>query len=312
VDLASDEFRGAVVNLRGEIIRSLSFPISSRSGDEALAVVYKLLDSLVASSDRPLVGIGIGTPGLVDTTQGIVRQAVNLDWKDLPLGELLRARYNLPVYLANDSQATALAEYIFGGWQADQSLVVIKIGQGIGAGIVLEGRLFQGDGSSAGEIGHLVVVENGLLCRCGNQGCLETVASERAILQRAAALAHTVSGSALSQLAPEAITLTALHQALESGDAAARQVVAEVGHYLGIATACLVSTLNVRHILLAGNVTRLGTHLLDVVQRETGRHALGTLAQDTQVAFGRFGQDVVIWGASALLLTRELKLSFTR
>jgi glucokinase-like ROK family protein len=313
VDLASDEFRGAVVNLRGEIVRSVSLPISSRSGDEALALVYKLLDTLVASTDRPLVGIGIGTPGLVDTNQGLVRRAVNLDWRDLPLGELLKTRYNLPVYLANDSQATALAEYNFGGWQADQSLVVIRIGQGIGAGIVLEGRLFQGDGSSAGEIGHLVVAENGELCRCGNRGCLETVASERALLQRAGELARTASpASRLSQLAPEALTLAALQQALESGDTVARQVVAEAGHYLGLAVACLVSTLNVRNILLTGNVTCLGAPLLEVIQQETGRHALGTLAQDTRVAFGRFGLDVVIWGASALLLTRELKLSFTR
>ena len=85
-------------------------------------------------------------------------------------------------------------------------------------------------------------------------------------------------------------------------DAAFRQVVAEAGHYLGIAVACLVSTLNVQQVLLAGNVTRLGPPLLEVVQQETGRHALGTLAQNTQVAFGRFGLDVVIWGASALLL----------
>jgi N-acetylglucosamine repressor len=190
--------------------------------------------------------------------------------------------------------------------------VVIKIGQGIGAGIVLEGRLFQGEGSSAGEIGHLVVVEEGHPCRCGNRGCLETVASEQAILQRAAALARTVPGSSLSQLAPEAITLARVHQAQENGDEVARQVVAEAGHYLGIAVACLVSTLNVRQILLAGNVTHLGTPLLEVIQQEASRYALGTLAQSTQVAFGRFGLDVVIWGASALLLTRELKLSFSR
>jgi N-acetylglucosamine repressor len=312
VDLASNEFRGAVVNLRGEIVHSVSLPVSSRSGDEALALVYQLLDTLVASTDRPLVGIGIGTPGLVDTNQGLVRRAVNLDWHDLPLGELLKVRYNVPVYLANDSQATALAEYNSGGWQADQSLVVVRVGQGIGAGIVLEGRLFQGDGSSAGEIGHLVVAESGDLCRCGNRGCLETVASEHALLQRAAALARTAPQSALSQLAPEALTLAALQQALEQGDTVAQQVAAEAGHYLGLAVACLVSTLNVRNILLTGNVTRLGAPLLDVIQKEMSRHALSSLAQDTRVAFGRFGTDVVIWGASALLLTRELKLSFTR
>ena len=312
IDLASDEFRGAVVNLRGEIIRTVAFPISSRSGEEALALVYKLVDTLIASNDRPLLGIGIGTPGLVDTSQGMVHQAVNLDWRDLPLGDLLKAHYNLPVYLVNDSQAAALAEYIFGGWPANQDVAVIKAGRGIGAGFVLGGRLFQGDAYSAGEIGHMLVAENGLPCRCGNVGCLETVAGERAILQRTSLLARAASQSSLSLLTPEAITLEDLQKALGRGDEVAGQVVAEVGRYLGIAAAWLVSTLNVRRILLVGNLTCLGMPLLKVIQQEMRRHALASLAQETHFEFGRFGLDVVILGASALLLTQELGLSFTR
>ena len=310
VDLASDEFRGAVVNLRGEIIRTVAFPISSRSGEEALALVYKLLDTLLASSDGPMLGIGIGTPGLVDTSEGIVHRAVNLDWQDLRLGDLLKSRYHLPVYIVNDSQAAVLAEYIFGGWDTGQNLVVIKAGQGIGAGIVLNGQLFQGDTSSAGEIGHMVVVENGLTCRCGHNGCLETVASARALLQRTYTLARATPYSPLSLLAPEALTLEILQKALEANDSVARQVVTEVGQYLGSAVACLVSTLNVRRFLLDGSVTVLGTPLLKVIQSEMRRRAMATLAQDTRVEFGRFGLDVVILGASALLLTHELGLNF--
>ena len=230
----------------------------------------------------------------------------------MPLGELLKARYHLPVYIVNDSQAAALAEFIFGGWQTGQNLAVIKVGQGIGAGLVLEGRLFQGDGSSAGEIGHMVVVENGLLCRCGHTGCLETVASARAILQRARALARSAPHSPLSLLAPEALTLEALQAALEANDPVARQVTAEAGQYLGRAVAALVSTLNLRQVLLIGSVTILGTPLLKVIQQEMRRQALATLAQETKVRFGRFGLDVVILGASALLLTHELGLSFAR
>jgi N-acetylglucosamine repressor len=310
IDLASDEFRGAVVNLRGRIIQAAAFPVSSREGDEALALVYKLLDRLIALSNRPLLGIGIGAPGLVDTRQGKVRQAVNLDWQDLPLGDLLKTRYRLPVCLVNDSQAAAMAEYIFGDGQPVQSMAVIKMGRGIGAGIVLEGRLFQGDGSCAGEIGHMVVAEGGLPCRCGNMGCLETVASGNALLQRARSLARTAPQSALHQLPPEAITLEALKHALEAGDEVARQVVTEAGQYLGIAAAWLASTLNVRRILLAGSTAGLGQPLLEAVQQAMRRHALAALAQETQVAFGRFGQEAVIFGASALLLTRELGLSF--
>jgi N-acetylglucosamine repressor len=311
VEVAGDEMRGAVLNLRGEIIRTAAFPISSRSGHEALALVYQLLDQLVAACGRPLLGIGIGTPGLVDTERGLVRRAVNLDWDDLPLGDLLKARYQMPVYLANDSQAAALAEYTFGGWQPDQNLIVIKVGQGIGAGIILEGRLFQGDGSSAGEIGHMVVVEDGEPCRCGHRGCLETVASVRAMLERAATLAHDAPQSPLAGLTPQVVSLARLQQSLEAGDEVAQQVVAEAGHYLGRAAACLVSALNVRQILLAGPVDCLGQPLLDVIQRELRRHALSPLAEEARLAFGRAGPDAVILGASALLLTRELGLSLT-
>lgn len=312
VDLASDEFRGAVVNLRGEIIRTVAFPISSRSGDQALALVYHLVDILLASSDRPVLGIGIGTPGQVDTAQGIVRRAVNMDWLDLPLGALLKERYKLPVYVANDSQAAALAEYIFGGWQVDQNLAVIKVGQGIGAGVVLEGRLFQGDGFSAGEIGHMLVVEDGQRCRCGHLGCLETMASTPAIVQRAYALSRETAHSSLTLLGPEAITLETLQKALEKGDPVARQVVTEAGRYLGLAVAGVVSLLNVRRVLLVGSITNLGLPLLKVIQQELNRRALASLAQETRVDFGRFGLDVVILGASALLLMQELGLSFAR
>jgi len=312
VDLASDEFRGAVVNLRGQIIRAVAFPISSPSGEAALALAYKLIDTLLASSDGPVLGIGLGTPGLIDTEAGIVLQAVNLDWQGLPLSQLLTDRYHLPIHLVNDSQAAALAEYIFGGGHSRRNLAVIKVGQGIGAGLVLEGQLFVGDGSSAGEIGHLMVADNGLVCRCGHTGCLETVASAGAIIRRAQTLARGSKESPLSLLAPEAMTLEALGAALEANDPVARQVTAEAGQYLGRAVAMLVSTLNVQHVLLIGSITALGTPLLKVIQQETRRQALATLAEATKIQFGHFGLDAVTLGASALLLTHELGLSFAR
>lgn len=170
IDLASGEFRGAVVNLRGEIRHRAALPLHGRDGDAALALVYELIDRLIAASSSSLLGIGIGTPGLMDPMKGIVRQAVNLDWQDLPLRSLLRKRYGLPLYVANDSQVAALAEFTFGGRNATDNLVVIKVEHGIGAGIVLNGRLFHGDAFGAGEIGHVVVTDNNLQCRCGNRG----------------------------------------------------------------------------------------------------------------------------------------------
>src|SRR5436190_975579 len=146
---------------QGKISRAdlARLPIQSSGGQEALLLVYELIDRLIATTNKPLLGIGIGTPGLVDTTSGVVLSAVNLDWRGLPLGGLLSARYRLPVYVANDSQLAALAQYMFGGKEYGSNLVVVKVGTGIGAGIVLDGRLLQGDGFGAGEIGRITVLE---------------------------------------------------------------------------------------------------------------------------------------------------------
>jgi len=314
IDLANSEFRGAVVNLRGEIRHTVKLPVKSDSGDEALALVYELVDSLLASTDKPLLGIGIGTPGLIDTGHGVVQQAVNLDWQNLPLGSLLQARYKLPIYVANDSQLAALAEHIFGGGQHTANLVVIKVGRGIGAGIVLNGQLFQGDGSGAGEIGHITVVENGKQCRCGNFGCLETVASTRAIVQKAQELAPVHPDSLLNRFPaePHAITIDTIWEAFEADDDLARQIVLEAGRYLGIAAAGLVGALNVQRILVVGTMTRFGQLWLEAARQEMLKRSLAMLAQRTQMEVGQLEPNVVILGASALLLTRELGLSLTR
>ena len=190
LDLGESVFSGALVNLRGEVRRVVELPVDGRNGDAALDLVFGLVDELLSESTSTPLGIGVGTPGLVDTRTGTIRWAVNLDWQDLPLGGLLHERYGLPSNVANDSQAAALAEYTFGAeGQRAENLVTIKVGRGIGAGLVLNGSLFQGDGFGAGEIGHVAVVDDGAACRCGRFGCLETVASSRAIATRAAELA---------------------------------------------------------------------------------------------------------------------------
>jgi predicted NBD/HSP70 family sugar kinase len=171
VDLANSRFRGGVLDLRGNIIERFDMPIHEQNGELALERVTLLIDSLLEASQGPVLGIGIGTPGLVDAREGIVRRAVNLDWQDLPMRDLLQTRYNLPIYVSNDSHAAALGEYAFGQKREIANLIVIKVGRGTSAGIVLNGRLHYGDGSGAGEIGHVRVVENGKPCLCGQRGC---------------------------------------------------------------------------------------------------------------------------------------------
>ncbi|MCU0489336.1 MAG: ROK family transcriptional regulator [Anaerolineales bacterium] len=297
LDLAQSEFRGAVVNLRGKILHRTQATVQDRSGEEALALVYQILDYLITSTDLPVVGIGIGTPGLVDTLRGVIINAVNLDWQDVPLADLLGRRYRLPVYVLNDSQAAALGEYTFGNRPAStSSMIVINARQGIGAGIVLQGKLIQGDGGGAGEIGHVVVApENGERCRCGNIGCLETVASVQALLRKYKAN-HPLG---LTQ----SISLEQIHEDFLAGKPFSRQIVLETAQALGKAIAHLLAAYNIQLILLTGDMTCFGQEWLQVVCDTVRQNTLPWLANPTRIEFGSLGQDVVQLGASALLLS---------
>jgi glucokinase-like ROK family protein len=312
LDLAQDRFCGALVNLRGEIRTTVDLPVPPRDGDAALASVYELVDALVAAASRPLVGIGVGTPGLVDARRGVVLNAVNLNWRDLPLGQLLSERYGLPAQVLNDSQAAALGEHTFGeGHPPDESLVVVNVRHGIGAGIILNGQLYHGDGGGAGEIGHVAVAaESGVPCRCGNVGCLETLASKRAVVERARALAPESGDGGLARN-PDAITFDSLVQAFETGDPLARRVVCDAGRYMGLAVSGLVGTLNVQRIVIAGEMARFGAPLLDVIRETMARTALARLAGATRVDFEHLGHNEIILGASALIL-RDYSLLFRR
>jgi glucokinase-like ROK family protein len=309
LDLGQSLFRGAVVNLRGAVREMISLPVHERDGAETLAQVYEILDRLVAATSQQLVGIGVGTPGLVDTREGVVINAVNLDWQNLPLAHLLEERYHLPAYVLNDSQAAAVAEYTYGeGNEPDGNLVVINARHGIGAGIVINGHLFQGDGGGAGEIGHVVVVpENGLPCRCGNRGCLETVASAQALVKRGQMLARQSNHSLLTQSGRE-LDLDLIEEAFLAGDGLARQLVLEAGRYMGVAISSLIGTLNIHKIVLVGDMTRFGKPWLEAIEETMSHAALTGLVEETKVEIGKLEGNGILLGASALLANNYMLL----
>jgi glucokinase-like ROK family protein len=269
-----------------------------------------MIDGLLELTAVPILGIGIGTPGLMDVERGVVITAVNLDWQDLALADLLQARYNMPVIIANDSQVSALAEYSFGDHEDVSNLVVVKVGRGVGAGIVQNKELYHGDGFGAGEIGHAKVADGNEQCLCGNIGCLETVASTRAIIKQAREIAQRQPDSLLHKFAasPEEINTNAILKAFEAGDEAVGQIVDRTGRYLSIAVANLISVLNVHHILIGGSIARFGEPLLDPIRQEIQHRSLTALADETQIESTNLDSNIVVLGASALLLTNELGL----
>lgn len=309
VDLSREDFRGALANLRGQITQRMDLPLQGRDGDAALELVYDLVDALVASANRPVLGIGIGSPGLVDAANGILHQSVNLNWRYIDFRSLLEKRYDLPVYMANDSQVGAFAMYTFGkSYEDDLPLVVINLGWGVGAGIIIDGKLLHGSPVGAGEVGHITVVTGGDQCACGNYGCLETIASSRAIVRKVRRIAKDNPGSSINNLVPDTdeIDMRTITTALEAGNEDVRQVILEAGEALGIAAANLVGVLGSCRILLRGRVARFGQLLLDPMREELDQRTLPSLARTSELGIASVGSDIVIQGASALILHNEL------
>ncbi len=313
VDLGGREFAGVIANLRGAIRRRRRTPLANRTGEAALERVYRLLDDLIEESgEHALLGIGIGAPGVVDASLGIVRQSGRLQWRDTPLRRLLEERYHVPVYIANDSHVAALGEYTFGNGRTGPNLVVITVGMGVSAGVVLNGRLHLGDSFGAGEIGHVTVVRGpeAQRCSCGNTGCLETVVSEEALIAQARAIAWRNAQSKLHQFAPtpEAIDLQAVLQAFEAGDDDLHQVIRQMGRRLGYSVATVVSILNVEQIIISGALVHFGAPLIQAIRTEFEATIHPMLAAKTNIHASDLGQDIVVKGAVAAVLSGEMAL----
>ena len=300
LDLGEAEFGGAVVNLHGEILSSMRLPVDGRTGDAAVELVEHLVDALRTDDRSILLGIGIGAPGVIDTTTGTVRWSVNLDWAELRLGPLLEERYGVPVAVANDSHAAALAELTFFRRPRPNNLVVIKVGRGVGAGVIINGQLFQGDGYGAGEFGHVSIGSADTPCRCGRTGCLETTTSMRALVDAAGTVEPSIRDEG------------GLVAAFLADVAGIRRIVLDAARQLGVAIGWLIGVLNIRHVLLVGSVAAFGDEWLGEVQRSARSSVLTLLARDTQIEFGHVHDDVVVLGASALLMEQLLGLGLAR
>lgn len=311
IDLASGEFRGAVVNLRGKIKTRFNLETHDRSGYDALELVYELIDKLIELSPSSVIGIGIGAPGLMNAENGIVRTAVNLDWRELPLADILFNRYQLPVYIANDSQVSALAEYNFGESQYGEDLLLVKLSRGVGAGIILNQQLFHGDNFGAGEIGHIKVDDNGIQCRCGNQGCLETKISSRAISIKATQIAQENPNSVLHNISQDIhkINIHEVLQAFRENDPDVVSMINSFGAELGKALSYVLSALNIDRVVLSGSVSMFGDGLIKPTMNYLKKSMLKGLVENVEITVSVLGEDIVLLGAVGMVLQNELGIS---
>jgi predicted NBD/HSP70 family sugar kinase len=269
-------FRGAVLDLGGAVLRRAEVPLAGSTGDVASAQVVELIERLRSEATAPVLGIGIGSPGVVDDT-GTVLSAPNLGWVDEPLQAGIAAQFSLPVVVVNDANVAVLAEHSFGDAEGDTMLV--KVGHGVGAGLLLGGVQLFGSRFTAGEIGHVVVDPDGEPCSCGKRGCLETwLAIPR--LEAKLALATTSANR----------------------DAVLR----EAGERLGIALAPVIGALGHTEIVLSGP-----SAYLDGVLAEAAASTLRarTMAGEVTLRLTTLGDDIVLRGAAAAVLSQQLGVS---
>lgn len=286
VDLSDRTMRGAVLDLDGTILHRESIDRGDRNGDEALAAVIELIASLLSHTSAPLLGMGVGTPGIVNS-EGTVLTAPNLRWTALPLQRLLQERFDIPVLVANDADAAVLAEHSFGGASAD--VMLVKVGAGVGAALIFGGRPFFGSHFAAGEIGHVVIgTDGGPACACGKNGCLEAWLG----VARLTAQLESVTGDAAEQ-------------------AAARELILrEAGRRLGIILAPVVGALNLTEIVLSGPTQLLdgplATATIETIRKRTMAEFTGdlTLRMTSQAQ-----DDIVLRGAAVMVLSGQLGVS---
>jgi predicted NBD/HSP70 family sugar kinase len=274
----TDSMSGAVVNLAGTVVAHHQVHVDGAEGDQAVQLVLRLAAELVAMTDRPILGIGVGSPGVVDTA-GTVLDAPNLAWVDTPLSARLAEQFGLPVFVANDANTAVLGEHTFGE-SGDGGLMVIRVGTGVGAGLVLGGSLLHGHLGAAGEIGHVVVDPEGERCACSRTGCLETILAAPRLRRRVGAPGTD---------APAAL--------------------ADVGTRLGEVLAPIVAALNLHEVVLSGPAELLDGPLLDAADRTIRERTMPISSTGLTVRTSKLGDDVVVVGAAVLVLAGELGVS---
>jgi len=306
VDLGGTQVRALVCDSEGQVLsRAATLTLAHEGRD---AVIRRIIETVIeAVGTRPwteIAGIGIGAPGPLDPYSGVVVHAPNLPgWEQVPLQRIIAERFCVPAALGNDANLAALGEQRFGAGRGVDDLVYMTISTGIGGGIISGGELFLGHGGFAGEVGHQTILAGGPLCGCGNHGCLEALAAGPAIGRMGREAAEEGRGEALLALAGgdvSRISARVVSQAAAAGDATAIEIIRRAATYIGIGLANLANILNPELYVLGGGVTHAGPLLFDTI-RETIRRTAMLATRDVRVERAVLGDDVVLWGAVALI-----------
>lgn len=311
IDLGGTSVKFAILTQEGEVQEKWS--IKTNILDEGSHIVDDMIESinhrlqLLGLGAEDFIGIGMGSPGVVDREKGTVIGAYNLNWKTLqPVKEKIEKATGISFFIDNDANVAALGERWKGAGENQPDVVFMTLGTGVGGGIVAEGKLLHGVAGAAGELGHITVdFDQPILCTCGKKGCLETVASATGIVNLTRRYADEYAGDAeLKQLIDngEDVSAKIVFDLAKAGDELALIVYRNFARYLGIACANIGSILNPSTIVIGGGVSAAGEFLLDGVRKVYEENSFPQVRTSTKLALATLGNDAGVIGAASLVL----------
>jgi glucokinase-like ROK family protein len=295
VDFGHRHLRVAVADLSSSVLAERAVRLDvDHEATAGLAIAARLVDEVLAEAGLPragVLGVGMGLPGPVDEATGTIGSSVIMpSWAGLAPAAEFERLVGVPVVLDNDANLGALAEVTFGAGRGLRDVVYVKASAGIGAGLILGGRLHRGASGIAGEIGHVQVRADGAVCRCGSRGCLETIASTPRLVEQ------------LQPALTEPLTVASMLERAVRGDAAASRVIADAGRTIGRVLADLCNHLNPAAIIVGGELSTAGDLVLDRIREAVHRHAQPGAAAGVRILAGALGERAQVLGALALVV----------
>jgi len=300
---------GTVAEDGSEVLGLVSEPTFSEQGaDAVLGRIVKLAHaSMAAARGKEIAGVGIGSPGPLDTKTGVVLLTPNLGWTNFPLRDRLAGALGLPAMLDNDANCAIFGEWWRGAARGADHVVGLTIGTGIGGGIVLGGEIYRGASDIAGEVGHMTIDSTGRLCKCGNYGCLEAYASGPAIAARAVEGIRPGTGTSLPRYVNgdlSKITAQLVYEAAHDGDEYAQEVVKDTAKFLGAGVASLINIFNPEVVVICGGVTLAGDRLFVPLRAEVERRAFKPAVDVCRIVPGLLTGTAGVYGAAAVFIKR--------
>ncbi len=322
VDLGANHLLTLLTDLEGRILAESDQQVSVASGPDVvlpaiISAVFDIVREAGVDMER-VIGVGMGVPGPMDNKRGaLIMPPIMPGWHNFDIRAELEAHIKKPLYVENDANLGAIGERWRGAGVGYDHLAYIKVGTGIGCGLVFDGQIYRGFAGSAGEIGHMSIEEDGPLCTCGNFGCLESLAGGRAIVAAATAASNraqvlvgpmgaTANGHRYSPLSPDHSVEQVVRAALD-GDSISIEVLQMAGRRIGVAIANLINLFNPGLVIIGGGVSNAGDLLLEPVRQTVARRVLPVAMQYTRIVQARLGREAIGIGAATLVLQESFK-----